>query len=177
MTAKEAYNYSKKHPEAVFLDTAKDQWTWEDKSGRYTFSYYSNEKSAIAEAKKYEPFILVHEWTILHPYEFMEKVPADRSAYEWEYWGVGDGWTTTNARMVCDDGITYRYRPKKKTKTVVKDPAALMRALIDAGYEVSDEGRWFGPSHMFTAEMWQYCGKEPDDDYLWNPEWLTEVEE
>ncbi len=79
---------------------------------------------------------------------------------------------------ITDDIDGYRKaEPLPKTETRVKQPVALMQALIDAGYEVDVDGHWAKDDHRsFFPDRWFYCGEKPNTLWHWLPEWLEEVE-
>lgn len=63
----------------------------------------------------------------------------------------------------------------KTVKTVISPASKLVKILEDNGYEVGGEGFWRCPGkETFIHKMFFFCGKEPDDDYTWLPEWLEE---
>ena len=61
-------------------------------------------------------------------------------------------------------------------KVVVKDPVDLMKALVDGGWVVTEEGTWIQHNKPpFYPYMWDECGKEADA-YNYDPSWiLTEI--
>lgn len=83
--------------------------------------------------------------------------------------------------VVVTDDFSYiidkdkvRELPKKKVKPLKE----LVNTLIDAGYLPNEEGAWMKKGHLgFDPKMFECCGKEPDRNFNWLPEWLeTPVE-
>ena len=83
-----------------------------------------------------------------------------------------------------DDGYTgmdqheFTLLYEKQTEIRVKRASEIVKWLEDNGYEVDEDGDW-GKEEAevdFIAEMFRYCGKAPNDEYEWLPEWLEEVE-
>lgn len=64
----------------------------------------------------------------------------------------------------------------KTVKTVISPASKLVKILEDSGYEVVSGGNWWkrDTGMYFVSSMFLFCGKEPDEDYTWLPEWLEE---
>lgn len=102
------------------------------------------------------------------------------------------GWITgydRESKLYCindggDEYLGWRYSYdftllyQKQIETRVKKASEIVKWLKDNGYEVDEDGDWDKEKadEKFLAEMFQFCGKVPDDEYEWLPEWLEEVE-
>ena len=83
-----------------------------------------------------------------------------------------------------DDGYTamdqheFTLLYEKQTEIRVKRASEIVKWLEDNGYEVDEDGDWdkVEAEEMFTAGMFQFCGKVPNNEYTWIPEWLEGVE-
>ena len=64
----------------------------------------------------------------------------------------------------------------KTVKTVISPASKLVKILEDSGYVMNEDGSWDKPDEaiFFNTDMLYFCGKEPDEDYTWLPEWLEE---
>jgi hypothetical protein len=80
--------------------------------------------------------------------------------------------------------LNYRWFPffvlqkVEKKPMIVKPLTEILRIEALAGSLLLDcNGKWFtrGTSYNLKSEMAEFCGKEPDSKYRWNPEWLEEV--
>lgn len=79
---------------------------------------------------------------------------------------------------IVDTGEGYKSAEPIKTKTIVKKASEIVRWLENNGYEVDTDGDWDKIGRLiFTADMFYYCGKIPDEKYNWLPECLEEREE
>ena len=64
----------------------------------------------------------------------------------------------SNSPYVQTNGISWRYaEPLPATETRVKNPAEIMRLLVDSLYEVDDTGHcWSNPNKItFMGDMWK----------------------
>ncbi len=68
-----------------------------------------------------------------------------------------------------------------ETKIIVKPAMDILKELLKEGYMPDENGDWRineGYSTLlFTATMWQFCGKTPPEGrFTWRSNWLKEVE-
>ena len=83
-----------------------------------------------------------------------------------------------------DDGYTamgqheFTFLYEKQTEIRVKRASEIVKWLEDNGYEVDEDGDWdkVEAEELFTAGMFQFCGKVPNNEYTWLPDWIEEVE-
>ena len=75
---------------------------------------------------------------------------------------------------VTDSRSGWEYAtPMPAKQKYVKDSVSIMKLLIEAGYNVDSDGYWAKSCEQgFANKMWQFCGKEPSEDFMWGPEWL-----
>lgn len=83
----------------------------------------------------------------------------------------------TNKRYLHSSSFIKLVEPKK----IVKPLRELINTLIDEGYVPDSDGDWIllddkGDDTCFCVEMFEYCGKEPDDEFYWKETWLTTKE-
>lgn len=84
--------------------------------------------------------------------------------------------------VICDERIMsipdIAIKPEAKKETRVKGLVDLMKTLVDGGWEADGSGNFWNKSkkETFAAQMWYFCGKVPNPNWVWEPEWLEEVE-
>ena len=67
-------------------------------------------------------------------------------------------------------------KPAPRTEIRVKKASEIMKWL-EENAKIDDYGDWIcHPNSAFTRSMWKYCGKKPSTAWMWNSEWLEEVE-
>lgn len=74
-------------------------------------------------------------------------------------------------------GQSYREIVREpETITVVKSAPEIIQYLIENGYEADEDGDWIAAGKiLFLGSMFRYCGKVPNNSFIWEPEWLEEV--
>lgn len=71
--------------------------------------------------------------------------------------------------------IFNNAEPVVQKRTVVKKASVIVQWLEENGYTPDADG-WSAPGkNNWNHERFQHCGKEPSEDWHWEPEWLEEV--
>ena len=83
-------------------------------------------------------------------------------------------WDCSNISLESWDEI----KPAPRTETRVKKASEIMKWLEENGAVLDQQSDWRCVGHAihFNKAMFGCCGKYPNKNWTWLPEWLEEVE-